>query len=683
MTVPPPADAAAASPHDEPVRSGRAPASPQRIVLLGNPNTGKTSLFNRLCGVRHKTSNFPGTTQDARIGAPRGLPAGSELIDLPGIYSLELEQSEAEICRRVLAGELAPRGEDNREPTAVVVVADATNMPRSLMLVGEATRRGLPMVVAINQVDLSRRRGIHADERVLAERLGVEVVTCSARTGEGIDTIAPAIAAARIPRESPPGSEEGLCDWADELYAEMAAGVDPVRPDTLTDRLDSAFTHPVLGLAAFVTIMTGLFWVIFKLAAYPMDWIDGIFALLGGLLSGLLPPGPIHDLLVEGVVAGVGSTVIFLPQICVLFFLISILEDTGYLARAAFVMDKVLRPFGLTGHSFVPFLSSHACALPGIISARAVPDRRDRLATILAAPFMSCTARIPVYVLLTVLLFPGRPGMQAIAFTGCYALGVVAGLVSAMIARKTILPGRSRPMVLELPAYKVPSLRNAVLTAWDRGVMFLKKAGTAILAICIVLWWLSAYPQSAPPQEAMDLRAQAAAAAGVEPDALEDIELDGEAAGLLESVVAVETRHGQKHSFLGRLGSTLEPVFEPLGYDRQLTIGVIASFAAREVFVSTMAVQVVGVEDAEDESVREAIATAVRDDGVTRVFTPATSWSLLIYYVLAMQCLPTLAVTAKEAGGWKWAVLQLGWMCGVAYVASAAVFQVLRATGTA
>ncbi|MDQ7012355.1 MAG: ferrous iron transporter B [Planctomycetota bacterium] len=655
--------------------------TPRRIVLLGNPNTGKTSLFNRLCGVRHKTSNFPGTTQEARVGSPRDLPPGSEVIDLPGIYSLELEQSEAEICRRVLAGELAPRGEDNREPDAVLVVADATNMPRSLMLVGEATRRGLPMVVAINQVDLSRRRGIHADEHVLAERLGIEVIPCSARTGEGLEHLAPALEAARIPRESPPGSEDGLCDWADELYAEMAAGTEPILPDTLTDRLDNAFTHPVLGLVAFVAIMTGLFWVIFKLAAYPMGWIEIIFSVLGSAVGSVLPAGPLHDLLAEGVVTGVGSTVIFLPQICVLFFLISILEDTGYLARAAFVMDKALRPFGLTGHAFVPFLSSHACALPGIISARAVPDRRDRLATILAAPFMSCTARIPVYVLLTVLLFPQRPALQALAFTGCYVLGVVAGLASAMIARRTILPGKSRPMVLELPAYKLPSLRNAALTAWDSGVMFLRKAGTAILAICIVLWWLGAYPHVDPPQQSLDLRAQAAAIAQVEVAALDETDLEGEAAELVASAAAAESRHGQRYSFLGRMGSTLEPVFRPLGYDRQLTIGVIASFAAREVFVSTMAVQVVGVDDVEADGVLDAIANATRDDGVTRVFTPATNWSLLIYYVLAMQCLPTLAVTAKEAGSWKWAALQLGWMSGIAYVAATMLYQTLRALG--
>ena len=665
MTTPQPSPTAAPSTDAD---------APRHLVMLGNPNTGKTSLFNRLCGVRHKTSNFPGTTQEARLGTPRGMPEGSELIDLPGIYSLELAQSEAEICRRVLAGQLAPKGEQLTEPDAIVVVADATNMSRSLMLVGEATRRGLPMVVAINMVDQARKRGIHADERVLAERLGIEVVVCSARTGEGVDRLAKALRGARIPRESPPGTEEGLDAWADELYAQMAGGVEPPLPDTLTDRLDQAFTHPVLGVVSFVGVMTGLFWVIFKLAAYPMDWIDVIFTHLGGYLSGVMPAGPVRDLLIDGVLAGVGSAVIFVPQICILFFLITLLEDTGYLARAAFVMDKVLRPFGLTGHAFVPFLSGHACAIPGIISARGVPDRRDRLATILATPFMSCSARIPVYVLLTGLLFPGKPWMQALGFSGCYMIGGLAGLLSAMIARRTILPGKSRPMVMELPSYRTPNVWNALLLARDRGVSFLRNAGTAILAICIVLWWLDAFPRVEPPVQAIELREQAYEMAKGPNGQMAKEE---EAAELLARADVLEVKHAKRRSFLGRAGATLEPVFRPLGYDRQLTIGVLASFAAREVFVSTMAVQVAGSDDTESETMRESIATAVRDDGRTLIFTPATSWSLLIYYVLAMQCLPTLVVTAKEAGHWKWAFLQLGWMSGVAYVASLVVFQVL------
>ncbi len=641
-----------------------------RVAILGNPNTGKTTLFNRLCGVRHKTSNFPGTTQEARIGFPRGLPEGSELIDLPGVYSLELDQSEAAICRDVLAGQLAPRGESVEAPDVVLVVTDATNMPRNLMLVGEAIRRCLPTVIAINMVDASRRKGIHADEGVLMSSLGVEAVPCSARTGEGLDALLAALTRARIPTESPPPSEDGLALWADDLYARMAAGYDPPRPDTFTDRLDRAFTHPLLGLGAFVAVMAGLFFVIFSLAAYPMGWIESIFAHLGALVGRVLPPGAIHDLVADGVVAGIGATVVFLPQICLLFFLISLLEDTGYLARAAFVMDRVLRPFGLNGHAFVPLLSSHACALPGIIAARAVPDRRDRLATILPAPFMSCTARIPVYVLLTVLLFRDSPLMQALAFTGCYALGIAAGLPSALVARRTILRGPSRPMALELPSYRLPSLRTALLAAWDRGLVFLRKAGTIILAISIVLWWLGAYPGTQPPPEAVELR-ERAEAAGADADAL------------LEEANAVEARHATRRSFLGRMGEAAEPIFRPLGYDRQLTVGVLASFAAREVFVATMAIQIAGRDDVEESGVFEAVATATRDDGRTPIFTRATCWSLLVYYVLAMQCLPTLAVTAKESGHWKWALVQLGWMWGLAYASALIVHQSLRAAGVA
>ncbi|MCL4740734.1 MAG: ferrous iron transporter B [Phycisphaerales bacterium] len=650
----------------EPAREVR----PIRVAILGNPNTGKTTLFNRLCGVRHKTSNFPGTTQEARIGFPRGLPEGSELIDLPGIYSLELDQSEAAICRDVLAGQLAPRGESVEAPDAVLVVTDATNMPRNLMLVGEAIRRCLPTVIAINMVDASRRKGIHADEGVLTARLGVEAVPCSARTGEGLDALLAALTRARIPTESPPPSEDGLALWADDLYARMAAGYDQPRPDTFTDRLDRAFTHPLLGLGAFVGVMAGLFFVIFSLAAYPMGWIESIFSRLGGLVGAVLPPGAIHDLVADGVVAGIGATVVFLPQICLLFFLISLLEDTGYLARAAFVMDRVLRPFGLNGHAFVPLLSSHACALPGIIAARAVPDRRDRLATMLTAPFMSCTARIPVYVLLTVLLFRDSPLLQALAFTACYALGIAAGLLSALVARRTILRGPSRPMALELPSYRLPSLRTALLAAWDRGLVFLKKAGTIILAISIVLWWLGAYPGTEPPPEAVEIR-ERAEAAGADADAL------------LAEADAIESRHATRRSFLGRMGEAAEPVFRPLGYDRQLTVGVLASFAAREVFVATMAIQIAGRDDVEESGVFEAVATATRDDGRTPIFTRATCWSLLVYYVLAMQCLPTLAVTAKESGHWKWALLQLGWMWGLAYASALVVFQSLRAAGVA
>lgn len=683
---------------------------PLRIALLGNPNTGKTTLFNRLSGLRHKTSNFPGTTLEARVGRIRvpapadaaGMPVApaagapapccggrcacghdrapsprvsvssslvpADLIDLPGIYSLELDQLEAEVCRAVLEGRAAPRGQLVAEPSALCVVADATNLPRNLMLVGEALRRRLPTVVAINMIDLARRRGIHIDAAALSRELGCQVVCISARSGEGVPELTAALGAARIANHTPPGAEAGLRDWAEELYAKAASGSAGHDGETATDRIDRILTHPVAGLLAFALVMAGLFWTLFSLASTPMDMIDKAFGWLAGAVSDLLPSGLLNDLLSEGMVGGVGAAVVFLPQICLLFFLIALLEDTGYLARAAFVVDRALRPFGLPGHAFVPLLSSHACALPGIMATRAIPDRRERLATILVAPFMSCSARLPVYALVTGVLFRGSPLKASLAFVGCYALGMVAGVFSALVARRTILRGTSRPMALELPTYKLPSLRTALLTTYDRGLVFLKKAGTNIMAICIILWWLGAYPHVAPPAAAVELEQRAAQ---VEPS-------DAAAAGALRDEAGHLTLSHQKaHSFAGRLGRAVQPVFEPLGYDWQLTIGVVTSFAAREVFASTMAVVVAGEEDAESGSVLDTIAAAKRDDG-SPIFTSAVCWSLLVYYVLAMQCLPTLVVTAREAGGLKWALLQLGWMSGLAYLGAMLVFQVMR-----
>lgn len=671
----------AATPSTEPRPQGGTVAPPERadptrIALLGNPNTGKTTLFNLLSGLRHKTSNFPGTTLEARVGrvsiqcesgTGRWEKRAAEVIDLPGIYSLELDQLESEICRAVLEGRAAPRGQVVAEPSAICIVADATNLARNLMLVGEALRRRLPTVVAVNMIDLARRRGIRIDPAVLSERLGCEVVCISARSGEGLDDLQRALGAARIARQTPPGTEQGLRAWAEELYDLAAAGEAGLDADRFTDRLDRVFTHPVLGLAIFALVMGGLFYALFTLAKYPMDWIGAGFEALAGLVAAVLPDGPLQELIAQGVVGGVGAAVVFLPQICLLFFLIALLEDTGYLARAAFVVDRLLRPFGLPGHSFVPLLSSHACALPGIMATRAIPDRRERLATILVAPFMTCSARLPVYVLVTLVLFPNRPAMAALAFVGCYALGIVAGVGSALVARRTILRGKSRPMALELPTYKRPSVRTALLTTYDRALVFLKKAGTNIMAICIVLWWLGAYPHTAPPARAVELREQAAALAPADP-----------ARESLESEADRLTRQSAKAgSFAGRIGKAIQPVFAPLGYDWQLTVGVVTSFAAREVFVSTMAVVVAGEEDAESQGVLDKIAAARRDDG-SPLFTRAVGWSLLVYYVLAMQCLPTLAVTAKEAGGLKWALLQLAWMSVVAYVSAMVVYQVLR-----
>ncbi|MCA9293032.1 MAG: ferrous iron transporter B [Phycisphaerales bacterium] len=641
-----------------------APPAMRTIVLLGNPNVGKTTLFNQLAGVRHKTSNFPGTTQEAHIGKLAGAET-TRLIDLPGIYSLELEQSEARVCRAVLDGALAPQGERPTKPDALLIIVNATNLGRCVRLVGEAARREIPIAVAMNMADVARKRDVRPDPDGLAKALGCPVTLVSGRTGEGVGQLVASLSRASL--VAPPAEDVAFDRWCDEAFL---AGMTPhthATPDRLTDRLDHVLTHPVLGLLAFALVMTGLFWVVFRVAAYPMDWIDHVFAWLANLVHWLMPPGILQDMLANGAVAGVGATVIFVPQICLLFFLVSLLEDTGYLARGALVIDRWMRPFGLSGHSFVPFLSAHACALPAIMAARAVPDRRERLATILAAPFMSCTARIPVYVLLTVVLFPASPARQAIAFTGAYVLGIVAGLLSALVARRTILRGQARAMALELPPYRLPSLRTALLHTWDRGSVFLRKAGVVILGISIVLWWLGAYPVVDPPMEAQALRAQAAL-----------LPMDGPE--LQADADRLEIQHAARSTFLGRIGGVVEPVLRPIGCDRQLAIGVLASFAAREVFVSTMAVQVLGNESADDQSVIAALRHARRDDG-SRLFDRPTSWALLVYYVLAMQCLPTLAVTAREAGGWKWAGIQLAWMSGLAYVAATAVHMLVRTIG--
>jgi ferrous iron transport protein B len=652
-----------------------------RVALIGNPNTGKTTLFNRLCGARAKTSNFPGTTTSTRVGkAEIGAARSLEVVDLPGLYGLELDTPESRIARSILRGEGL-----FRRPDAVVVLVDACNLTRNLVLVGQLLAYDEPVVVALNMVDLAQRRGLTVDAAVLSRRLGVPVVPMVARKGDGVEALRLALEEAlrdarRLRSQTRPAdlaeaqrSLESLTEWADGILVEAAGGSHAIGSDvdTFTERLDRGFTHPVLGILVFLAIMGGLFWTLFALAAVPMDLIEATFAHLGDLVSEYLPDGPVRDLLTNGIIGGVAGTIVFLPQICLLFFLISLLEDTGYLARAAFVMDRVLHRFGLPGHAFVPLLTSHACALPGIMSTRLIPDRRDRLATILVAPFMSCSARLPVYVLLTSLLFADQPALAGVAFAGCYLLGASAALLSAMLFGRTLLKGRARPMVLELPSYKMPSFTNALLTAKDQGIAFLKTAGTVIMAICVIMWWLSAYPRVEPSAQVQALRAEAAAP-GVPADRVD---------ALTSEADALHAKEEQAGSFAGVLGRLAQPLFQPLGYDWQLTVGVLTSFLAREVFVSTMSVLMgAGGQTDVDEGVISRIRGMTREDG-SPVFTPATAASALIFFVLAMQCLPTLTVTRKETGGFKYAALQLGYMSSLAYVGAFLTYQLLHLAG--
>ena len=452
-----------------------------RIALLGNPNTGKTTLFNRLCGLRARTGNFPGITVEARFGVLHHAGRDFDVVDLPGVYGLTLNLPESALCRDVLAGQQPPA------PEAAVVVVDASNLRRNLVLAAEVLKTQLPTVIALNMIDLVEKDGATIDVEQLSVELGCPVVPVCARNGRGFDELRDAIVGVRAPSPQAesqiPEHAADLPKWAEERATRCIQYPESKTSSAIrTDRWDAIVMHPVLGLLTFATIMTGLFASIFYFASWPMDLIETGFAHLGSWVSGWFGEGgAVRDLVVDGMITGIEGTVIFVPQIFMLFFLISLLEDTGYLARAAFVVDRLTRDFGLPGQAFVPLLSSHACAIPGIMCSRLIPDRKDRLTTIFVAPFMSCSARLPVYILLISFLFENDPWLAALAFAACYGLGITVALISAFIVRKTLLPGTSRPLMLELPSYKAPSLRTAMVTALDRSWVFLRKDFTLVL----------------------------------------------------------------------------------------------------------------------------------------------------------------------------------------------------------
>ena len=646
------------------------------MALVGNPNAGKTTLFNALTGLRAKTANFPGTTVERRVGFSRLGPRRAKLIDLPGLYSISSETPEERIARDALTGRLPglPR------PDAVILLLDATHLERNLYLASQVLELGLPTVVALNMVDLAERAAIDIDVERLSAELGCPVVPLAARSGRGVEELRRRLEALAgrpwqpAPAASPPSHDCEGCpfkarfDWAEEVGGRCTVSRPAVTGER-TARIDRVLTHPSIGVAAFLAVVFVVFGLIFWVAEWPMGWIEQGFAWAGGQLGRWLPEGEVKSLLVEGVVGGVGGVLVFLPQIAILFFFLSLLEDTGYLARAAFVMDRLMRRVGLPGKAFVPMISAHACAIPAIMSTRVIEDRRDRLVTILVLPLFSCSARIPVYTMLTALLFPHRPVAAAAVFTGAYALGIAAALGMAFAFKRTLLPGETRPLVLELPGYKLPGLRTSLLAAWDRARVFVRRAGTVILGASIVLWALASFPRTDPPQEAVALRERASALALVG-----DAEGADAAAARAESLAR---QHALGRSFAGRLGRFVEPAIRPLGYDWQIGVGILSSFAAREVIVSTLAV-VYGVGETDDpQPLTETLRAARRSDG-TPVFTAATSLSLLVFYVLAMQCLSTQAITRRETNGWRWPLFQLGYMTALAYVAALLVYQTAR-----
>lgn len=705
------------------------------VALIGNPNTGKTSLFNRLTGLKAHTANYPGITVDVRQGewkfvSSNGQAKTVNLVDLPGMYSFDAMSPEEQVSRDALTGQL-PACEP---PDVVVMVLDATNVERSLFLASEVLDQKLPTIAVLTLIDAARANGTSIDEDKLSEKLGCPVIGVSARTGEGVDRLADQVAnitTASLPilNDDYQSCVVGCSGCQFSARYNWAAGVSQSSVSESKPRsgspswLDRLLTHSVTGPLAFTTLMLGVFYLIFSLAGVPMDLIDGVFgsfgetignlipdkhgnrvlwmlcvvpamlllfagayrlmgvplksragafAVFASLVISLLPAEDFRSLIVDGLIAGVGGVVIFLPQICILFFFISLLEDSGYMARAAFVMERLMRFVGLPGKAFVPMLSAHACAIPGIMSTRVIEDWRDRLVTILVLPLLTCSARLPVYAMVAALLFNDSPAKAAGIFTAAYLLGIIATLGSAWALKKTILKGEAQPLVLELPAYRMPSLRNAALTVIDRAITFLKNAGSVILVISLVLWFLANYPKF--DEQNLDGQAsQQVAALRIEAETADD----DQAEALNAKADHIVSQQATAWSFAGRMGKAVEPVFAPLGFDWKINIGVLSSFAAREVIVGTLAIVYgIGEDAAEDEqTLVETLRAQKRDDG-SPVFDTATCLSLLVFYVLAMQCLPTQAVTRRETGSWKWAAFQLVFMTALAWLAAFVTYQV-------
>ncbi|MCO6047114.1 ferrous iron transport protein B [Aeoliella sp. ICT_H6.2] len=656
--------------------SGSAARGPV-IALVGNPNSGKTSLFNRLTGLRAQTANFAGTTVEHRRGRVRIAGHSAELIDLPGLYSLDATTPDERVARQVVVGEGPVK------PDALVLVIDATNLERNLFLASqliEASRSTeRPMLVALNMMDLATKHGVHIDRKKLEHDLGCPVLPVSARSGEGFSELNSAIGKLVGSPVGLPVQTQCACsgcagcafsrryDWA-ESVARRAAGDPSVTLGRTTEKIDRFLTHRVVGLIGFAAVMFATFWTIYSLASYPMDWIEGLTASAGDLLGRWLPAGDFRSLIVDGIIGGVGGMLVFLPQICILFFMLSLLEDSGYLARAAFVMDRLMQRVGLPGKAFVPMLSAHACAIPAIMSTRVIEDRRDRLATILVLPLMTCSARVPVYALVIALLFSNSPVMAATVFTAAYALGIVAALAMAWLFKRTLLPGETRPLVIELPNYRLPSLRNALLQTYDRATVFIKNAGTTILLITFVLWAASTYPKTSFE----DLTAEQ-----------QTTIIQLEEVGDTETAEHLMAEYSLEGSITGHIGQTIEPVFAPLGFDWKMSIGVVSSFAAREVIVSTLSV-LYGLGDEVDHDQTATLTDRLRHsthtDG-TKVFSTAACLSLLVFYVLAMQCLPTQVVTKRETGSWRWTAFQFGYMTVLAYGAALVTYQTAAAFG--
>ena len=707
------------------------------IAIVGNPNTGKSTLFNNLTGLRQKTANYPGVTVERHTGTVR-LPSGdAQLVDLPGAYSLAAHSPDEMVAADVLLG----RMNDMPRPAAVLIVVDSANLRRNLFMATQILELNLPVVIALNMIDLAAKRGITIDDTLLAEKLGVEVLPIVAGSNKGTREIeaaldraiqltianrpclAPKIRAAadelsaslndvslstmeieralidkdgaaeqRFIENSSPGGHDLLetirgqlapgsslaalearsrYDWIDTVVNAVEKRREQKRG--IVDVLDQITSHPLIGAVLFFSIMAVVFQAVFSWAGPIMDAIDGATGYLGEQVAATMPAGALSSLLVDGVIAGVGSVIIFLPQIIILFAFIIFLEDSGYMARAAFLMDRLMRACGLSGQSFIPMLSSFACAVPGVMATRVIPDPRDRLATMLAAPFMTCSARLPVYALLIAAFIPdttigGIFNVQGLVLFGLYLLGIAGGIFTAMIMKRFALKGPTPTFLIEIPPYRLPNLKSMGIRLLDRGRIFVKRAGTVIFTVAVVVWALVYFPRPEMLFAKYDIERVAVAE-----------KFSGE---ILETQLAIldnrEAAELVEQSYLGRAGKSIQPLFAPLGWDWKITAAVIASFPAREVVVAVLGtIYAVGDDvDETDKRLLTRLRNAKNPDG-TPVFTLGVAVGLMIFFAFCLQCMATVAIMRRETNGWKWPISAWLYMTGMGYLGALLAYQLL------
>ena len=630
------------------------------IALAGNPNAGKTTLFNALTGLRQKVANYSGVTVERKEGTWNVGETSVHLIDLPGLYSLDATSLDEQIARDVLTGKVA----DLPAPDVIVAVVDATNLERNLYLVTQLLEYKIPLVIALTMFDKTESLGIEIDIEKLSRMLNIPIVAVIAASGRGKDELSEKILASinqipEIPAELNKLENEPDKSKIFKRYnfisniVQESVKHQTIHEKTISERIDNILTHKVFGLVILVAILLLVFQTIFSWATLPMDLLEKGFGAIGDFARAEMPEGLLTDLLVDGIIAGVGGVLVFLPQILLLFLFISILEDTGYMARAAFLMDKLMSKVGLHGKAFLPLMSSFACAIPGIMATRTIENPKDRLATILIAPFMSCSARLPVYGLMIATFFAGQRvlgfiSLGAVLMLGMYALGIVTAIIVAFILKKTLLKSPPPPFVLELPPYRMPNLRNVLQNMFTRAWLFVKRAGTVILAISIILWALTTFPRSVAEVQSSASNVQS------QNDASEHL----------------------KNSYAGKIGHLIEPAIKPLGFDWKIGVALIASFAAREVLVSTLGIIYNGDKDVNEESetLKSAIQDAKNDDG-TPTWTPLTALTLMVFFVLAIQCMSTIAIVRRETNSWAWTLFMVGYMTGLAYVAAFVTYQ--------